>query len=77
MFKIVDFSQERLIAMGFKKTDFDWFLKANIGGDKRVLFTVYAGSEYLRVSRTSYVAMEQLKLIHEWTKQGFIEYVNV
>lgn len=73
MFKIKDTSNLR--EMGFKKNDDgDYVIRKSIDGSLRTLFTVYMGSEYLRFSRTSYVALDALHLIYEWTKKNYIEW---
>ena len=72
MFKITDIT--KLEEMGFKKNNCDYVYRYNDDGSIKTCFTVYAGSLYLRYSRTSYVSGEQLKCIYEWTKKNYIEW---
>ena len=72
MFKLKDGYQPRDI--GFIKKDMDWVYQKSIGHVCRILFKMYLGSPYIRCSRTGYVAEEQLKLIYDWTKAGYIEW---
>lgn len=70
VFRILDLS--KLEEMGFKKEDYDYVYREKVDGAMRTLFTVYAGSQYLRYSKTSYVCTTQLKCIYEWTKKNYI-----
>lgn len=72
MFKVKDI--KNLPEMGFVRVDKDWVRRITVDGSPKVVFTIYAGSLYIRHSRTSYVAEEQLKLIYEWTLLGYIEW---
>ena len=72
MFKIVDF--DKLTDMGFIKDGFDYVYKTNIDGSLVKIFTVYAGSPYLRYSKTSYVSHQQLYCIYKWTMEKLIEW---
>lgn len=72
MFKITDIT--KLEEMGFKKNNCDYVYRYNDDGSIKTCFTVYAGSPYLRYSRTSYVSGEQLKCIYEWTRKNYIEW---
>ncbi len=67
-------SNDYLSKMGFKKKDSDYVIQKNIDGVNRILFKVYTGSPYIRISRTGYVSEEQLKLIYDWSKYDFIEW---
>lgn len=70
MFKIMDLS--KLEEMGFKKDGFDYVYRETVDGVMKTLFTVYAGSSYLRYSKTSYSSLGQLRCIYEWTKKNYI-----
>ena len=66
-------STDKLGSMGFGTNDSgDFELKKIIGGNMKLLFKIYKGSDYLRHSKTGYVVEEQLKLIYEWTKSDLI-----
>lgn len=75
MFKIVDI--KNIEKMGFVKVDVDYFYSAVVEEVRKTLFTVYAGSNYIRFSKTSYGVTEQLKCIYDWTKNGYIEWVDL
>jgi len=70
-------SNEYLKDMGFvpknNKGDYVFY---GVGDDdtKRKLFTVYAGSPYIRYSTTSYVMEVQLKCVYDWAKKDYIEW---
>ena len=72
MFRIKDTS--KLAEMGFSKNDYtgDHEIMRVIKGNKKRLFIIYRGSDYLRYSKTGYVVEEQLKLIYEWSKKDYI-----
>lgn len=72
MLKVIDPSY--IAKMGFVKSGYDWVCYLLIDGDKKLVFTIYAGSPYLRFSKTAYIAEEQLRLVYEWTKAGYIEW---
>lgn len=72
MLKVI--SSEFITEMGFVKNGHDWVYTTIIEGDKRTCFTIYAGSLYLRFSKTSYINEEQLRLVYKWTKLGYIEW---
>lgn len=72
MLKVIDVGY--LPKMGFTKNGFDWVCAPLIDGEKKTCFTVYAGSAYIRYSKTSYVTDTQLRLVYEWTKKGYIEW---
>lgn len=72
MFKIK--SQEQLSKMDFKQKGSDYVVQKTVDGVNRILFTIYKGSPYIRVSRTGYVSDEQLRYIYIWTKNDFIEW---
>lgn len=76
MFKIKDTSPNVLKEMGFVRSeDGDFILRKVIDGSMRNVFTIYRGSEYLRVVKTSYyIFIEALHYIHEWTKKDYIEW---
>lgn len=60
--------------LGFRRKDVDYVITGDIDGAIKILFKIYRGSGYIRSSRTSYVSDDQLRLIHEWTKQDYIEW---
>jgi hypothetical protein len=72
MFKVIDL--KKLSEMGFRRDGRDYTYRGMIDGAPRVLFTIYAGSPYIRSSKSSYAAEEQFKCIYEWTKNGYIEW---
>lgn len=72
MLKVVN--PDYIPKMGFTKMGHDWIRYVIIEGEKKLVFTIYAGSLYLRFSKTSYVSEEQLRLIYDWTKAGYIEW---
>lgn len=73
MFKVLDVT--KLEEMGFVKDGKDYVYKSTTEeGMIRKLFSVYAGSTYLRYAKTVYVTSEQLRLIYEWTKKNYIEW---
>lgn len=72
MFKVIDL--KTLSEMGFRKDGRDYTCRGMVDGAPRVLFTIYAGSPYIRSSKSSYASEEQFKCIYEWTKKGFIEW---
>ena len=75
MFKVK--SKEYLEKMGFtRKGETGDYICVGTGKDgyKKVLFKIYFGSLYIRYSATTYASEGQLKLIHEWTKQDYIEW---
>lgn len=63
--------------LGFVEKDFDYVYYGIVDGLKKVVFTIYKGSRYLRYSKSSYVNEQQLKLIYEWTKKDVIEWENM
>lgn len=74
MLRVID--EKYITQMGFMKNGHDWVYITNVDGDKRTCFTIYAGSTYIRYAKTSYVNEEQLRLVHEWTKLGYIEWID-
>lgn len=72
MLKVLD--EKYITEMGFTKNGHDWNRIVYIDGEKKNCFTIYAGSLYIRFSKTSYVNEEQLRLVYEWTKAGYIEW---
>lgn len=75
MFKVK--AKEDLEKMGFtRKGDTRDYICVGTDefGDKKVLFKVYFGSPYIRCSASTYASEGQLKLIHEWTKENYIEW---
>ena len=72
MFKIVD--MEKLGEMGFVKKNADYVYYAKVDGAQIKIFTVYAGSQYLRFSKTGYTSETQLKCIYDWAKGNYIEW---
>ena len=76
MFKLK--SKNILKEMGFKQSGCDWVCKGKTDkGTICTLFTVYAGSSYIRYARTGYICDSQLKLIYEWTKKDYIEWEDM
>lgn len=74
MFKIKN--MKYINEMGFIRNGDDYIIRKMIEGNPRILFTIYAGSSYIRQSRSSYTSTEQLRLIYEWTKADYIEWEN-
>lgn len=72
MFKVKDV--KNLPEMGFVRVDKDWVRRVMVDGSPKTVFTVYAGSSYIRHPRTGYVVEEQLKLIYDWSLAGYIEW---
>lgn len=72
MLKVIDTT--KLEEMGFKKDGCDYVYRYNDNGSIRTCFTVYAGSPYIRYSKTVYVTVEQLHCIYEWTRKNYIEW---
>lgn len=72
MLKVKDI--KKLEEMGFKKDGCDYVYRYNDDGSIRTCFTIYAGSPYIRFSKTVYVTVEQLRCIYEWTKNNYIEW---
>lgn len=70
MFRITDLS--KLEEMGFKKDEYDYVYREKVDGTMVKYFTVYAGSPYLRYTKTAYSSPGQLKCIYEWTKKNYI-----
>lgn len=61
--------------MGFVKEDCDYVYRGKTDdGDLVKLFTIYAGSLYLRHAKTTYSSYLQLKCIYDWTKNNYIEW---
>ena len=66
---------ESIKKMGFIKDDCDFIYRGKTeDGELVKLFTIYAGSLYLRNTKTSYSSTLQLKCIYDWTKAGYIEW---
>jgi len=63
--------------MGFTRVDCDYIYYGMVDDVKKALFTIYAGSPYIRFSKTNYVANIQVKCICEWVKKGYVEWVEV
>ncbi len=73
MFKIKDPSYIK--EMGFVQTeDKDFVYRGIVDGSPKTLFTIYAGSLYLRHAKASYSSAAQFKCIYEWTKKNYIEW---
>lgn len=72
MLKIKD--QKYIAEMGFVKDEYDYVYREMIDGSPTKLFTVYAGSLYLRHAKTSYSSTNQLRCIYEWAKKDYIEW---
>lgn len=73
MLKIKD--EKYINEMGFYETeDNDYVYREKIEGELRRLFTIYAGSLYLRTAKTSYTSNAQLRCVYEWTKKDYIEW---
>ena len=73
MLKVKD--QSYIKQMGFKKNDDDDYVyRENVNGSLTKLFTIYAGSLYIRHARTAYTSSNQIKCIYDWTKKGYIEW---
>lgn len=75
MFKLKEGINPR--TLGFVDKDFDYVYYAIVDEVKKIVFTIYKGSPYLRYSKSAYANDEQLRLIHEWTKQDVIEWENI
>ena len=63
--------------LGFVEKDFDHVCYGTVDGLKKILFTIYKGSPYIRYSKAAYVNEEQLRLIYKWTKQDLIEWEDL
>lgn len=73
MLKVIN--KEYIREMGFKKTEEnDFEYRELIDGEPRKLFTIYAGSLYIRHAKTAYSSQNQLRCIYEWTKKNYIEW---
>ena len=63
--------------LGFVKKGCDYVAYINdIDGVKKVGFTIYMGSKYIRYSKTAYICDAQMKQIYEWTKNDLIEWAE-
>lgn len=73
MIKVKDLSYIK--EMGFIQTEEnDFVYREIVDGSPKTLFTIYAGSLYLRHAKTSYSNTQQFKCIYEWTKKNYIEW---
>lgn len=63
--------------LGFEKKNVDYVMYV-VGDDgiKKTGFTIYMGSPYIRYSKTAYISETQLKVIYEWIKNDWIEWVD-
>ena len=63
--------------LGFEKKSFD-YIRYVVGDDgvKKTGFTIYMGSPYIRYSKTAYLSDGQLKVIYDWVKNDYIEWVD-
>lgn len=62
------------IKLGFECKDHDYVYYVKIDGIKKLGFTIYKGSPYIRYSKTAYIVDEQLKCIYEWVKNDYVEW---
>lgn len=74
MIKVKD--KKYIEEMGFTKNeDHDYICRGKAEDGTLVkLFTIYAGSLYIRNAKTAYTNSLQLKLIYDWTKKDYIEW---
>lgn len=74
MLKVLDL--KKLSEMGFVKDGPDYICVETVDGEKKTLFRIYAGSPYIRHSKTGAVNEHQIKKVYDWTTNNLVVWEN-
>lgn len=75
MFKLKDGVKPTDLGFEKKSCDYTCYVLGD-DGVKRTGFTIYMGSPYIRYSKTAYINDAQLKMMYDWTKKDYIEWID-